>query len=387
MHLGIVRLRYTPFGGAERIIQRLVSAVGKYSMLRRITIFSMDWPDGRIEENPEVVSDIPVEVVKIKVFGFNRLWRQMRFLENVRHAISQRPSIDILQSHERLIGADIFRAGDGVHAAWLDRLGPRRGWLRNKLIRADPFHRLICSNERKMANDPNTVFVANSPLAFREIQSYLQVPDNRVRVIPNGFESEYWRKIPRDEIARKDARMQFGLCAHSPCVVFVGSGFERKGLGTLIMAVALMAGIQLLVVGRDRNIAHYKKIANKQAPGRVKFLEGLERVEVALTAADVFCLPSLYDSFSNAALEALGAGLPVVLTKDAGLHHYIEISGGGVVCVRDPDSIKMALEEALSKHASLSGQALALAGQFDHSLITPMWLDLYQNILDRKSHS
>jgi UDP-glucose:(heptosyl)LPS alpha-1,3-glucosyltransferase len=386
MHLGIVRLKYTPFGGAERIIQRLVSSLSTDSGLRKITIFSSDWKDNQASKESRG-GDVDVDVVKIKSSGIGRFWRQTQFLKNTRKAILQRPTINILQSHERLIGSDIFRTGDGVHAAWLDRLARQRNWLSAKLIRSDPFHRLICANEKKLAADPKTIFVANSPLAKREVQSYLKVPDSRIRLIPNGIDVSHWRSVPRDENSKIVARHRFGLYPERPCVIFVGSGFERKGLGELIKAVALLKDIQLLVVGRDRHLRHYQEIASRLAPGRIKFAGGLNNVETALASADVFCLPSLYDSFSNAALEALAVGLPVVVTENTGITDYIKDSGGGLICDRNPDSIKICLETALKGSRVLSQQAQLLAQQFDHSVTTPLWLNLYQTILNKESSS
>ncbi len=384
MHLGIVRLKYTPFGGAERIIQRLVSSLSADSGVRKITIFSSDWQDNQVSKESRGVD---VDVVKIESSGIGRFWRQTQFLKNTRKAILQRPTINILQSHERFIGSDIFRTGDGVHAAWLDRLALKRNWLSAKLISSDPFHRLICANEKRLATDPKTIFVANSPLSKREVQSYLRVPGSRIRLIPNGIDVSHWRSVPRDENSKIVARHRFGLNPERPCVIFVGSGFERKGLRELIKAVVLLKDIQLLVVGRDRDTKQYQEMASRLAPGRIKFAGGINNVETALAPADIFCLPSLYDSFSNASLEALAVGLPVVVTEDTGITDYIKTSGGGLICDRNPDSIKICLETALKGSRVLSQQAQLLAQQFDHSVTTPLWLDLYQTILNRKSAS
>jgi UDP-glucose:(heptosyl)LPS alpha-1,3-glucosyltransferase len=386
MHLGIVRLKYTPFGGAERIIQRLVSSLGSNSRVGRITIFSSHWASNKeAEGNVGVDVDVDVDVVKIKPKGVGRFWRQRDFFNAASQAINAIKTLDIVQSHERLVGSDIFRTGDGVHAAWLDRLSRDRDWLGRQLLQADPFHRLICANETKMASDPRTVFVANSPLAKVETERYLGVPENRIWLIPNGIDAEHWKNIPRDSVSRAIARGRLGLDTNNPCVLFVGSGFQRKGLRELILAVAPIENVQLLVVGKDSKASHYRQFADQKAPGRVRFAGPLESVEDAITAADVFCLPSLYDSFSNAALEALGAGLPAVISQDTGLASYVETHGGGLVCKRDPENIRESLELALNRADTLSAEAIELAKEFDHSVITPRWLELYQSVLERKN--
>lgn len=385
MHLGIVRLKHTPFGGAERIIQRLVSSFGSQGRIGKVTIFSSHWEINREAKSKiEVGFEVKVEVVKVESKGVGRFWRQRNFFNAARRAINVNKTLDIVQSHERLIGCDIFRTGDGVHVAWLERLARDRDWLGRQFLQVDPFHRLILANEAKIASDPRTVFVANSPLAKVEIERHLEVPESRIWLIPNGIETEYWKNIPRDPISRAIARGRLGLDPNNPCILFLGSGFQRKGLRELILAIGLLKDVQLLVVGRDSKALHYRKLADQKAPGRIRFAGPLESVDRAICAADVFCLPSTYDSFSNAALEALGAGLPVVISQDTGLSSYVETHGGGLVCERDPESIKHSLEVALKRADTFSVEAVGLAEQFDHSVITPLWLELYQSILERK---
>lgn len=384
MHVGIIRRKYNPTGGAEKIIQRILSCLADFEDIRNVSILASEWPNADIAKGDQF--GCKFKFVKIKERGGWRYQKQRNFLDDVSAAIRLNPSMNIIQSHERLPGCDIFRAGDGVHMAWLNRLQRERSAFRGFLLGMDPYHELIRKNELLMAKDPKTMFVANSPLARREIQEFLEVPDHRVVTITNSIDTSKWGSISRTEASRVEAKSLLSMNPERPCVVFVGSGFDRKGLAPLIRAVGMSTDYQLLVLGSDKSENRYKALAERVAPGRVFFAGPLTPFGPPLMAADVFCLPSLYDSFSNAALESIAAGIPVVITEDTGLADYIAREGGGVICTRQPESILWSLQYCVENSAILSTQARTLAQSFDHSLTAGMWLDLYKRIASSRAN-
>ena len=74
--------------------------------------------------------------------------------------------------------------------------------------------------------------------------------------------------------------------------------------------------MRLLVAGRGNQRRYKSK--------RVQFLGELPDLVHTYAAADVFILPSIYDPFSNACLEALACGLPVITTRANGFSEIIE---------------------------------------------------------------
>ena len=98
----------------------------------------------------------------------------------------------------------------------------------------------------------------------------------------------------------------------SSCIV--GSGFERKGVRALIDAATLMRETRrrLWIIGKDKHSARYAAYARaKGIAERIRFFGPQQDVRPFYGAADAFALPTLYDPFPNAALEALASGLPV----------------------------------------------------------------------------
>jgi UDP-glucose:(heptosyl)LPS alpha-1,3-glucosyltransferase len=110
-------------------------------------------------------------------------------------------------------------------------------------------------------------------------------------------------------------------------ILFVGSGFERKGIPILLQALAAMKhrDALLLIVGRDRKERAMRTLAGRLGiEGRVRFLGAQEDVRPYYGAADCLALPTLYDPMPNAALEALACGLPVATSTDCGAAELIQ---------------------------------------------------------------
>jgi UDP-glucose:(heptosyl)LPS alpha-1,3-glucosyltransferase len=121
----------------------------------------------------------------------------------------------------------------------------------------------------------------------------------------------------------------------------VGSGFARKGLPYLLQACRCLTDNQafLWVVGKDR-LGNYQALAQRLgvAP-RVKFWGPRAEVAPFYQAADLLALPTLYDPCSNAVLEALGCGCPVITTTANGAAEFITMGVNGEVIAR-PDDIQ-----------------------------------------------
>jgi UDP-glucose:(heptosyl)LPS alpha-1,3-glucosyltransferase len=366
VRLAIVRRRYTPFGGAERFIEASAGAFAAAGI--DVSIVAESWgAPGNVQH------------VGVPSGGLTRAGRLAHFQRAVA-GILAREKFDLVQTHERLLTADIFRAGDGVHAAWVARQLAERGAWRGALMRLDPMHRLVIATERRMASESGMVFVANSGLVAREIEQWLSVPAARIRTIENGVDLVRYRPAPDERAA---ARRNFKVEGGAPVVAFVGSGFERKGAFKLIEALALpaMRDVRAIIAGADRGLDRLRaRVAALGIGGRVTVAGGVADPLAVYHAADLFVLPSLYDPMPNAALEALACGLPVVTTADTGIAEAVHEAKAGAVVSRDPDSIAAGIASVIAARANTTAAALALAQRFDLRAATARWLALYREL-------
>ena len=369
MKIAIIRRKFTAFGGAENFILRASSGLSQLGI--NFFIISELWK--RNSHNSK-----NIHWIEAKSHGFFRFTKFIRFQKSVRKIIALN-NFDLIQSHERLTGVDIYRLGDGIHAAWIDRLKEISPWYKKAWLSIDPYHQKIIRIEKEMSEDENLFYVANSDLVKKELYKYYKVPESRIKVIENGIDTRSFH--PASPSKKEASKKQLALNPKFPVVLFVGSGFERKGAFEIVEAIKLLPKFQAIIVGQDKKIDQLRVLAH----GHNILVTGpQDNIQKYLDAADIFCLPSLYDSLPNAALEALCCGLPIVLTKDVGLAPHIKKNLAGVICKKDKLSIADALIKAWEKRKLFSKNALKAAKAFEIKNKNKEWFHLYNELLKNK---
>lgn len=374
MKLAIVRRRYNSFGGAERFIDQLSSQLKSQI---DITIISESW------DSP---SSQDIYLQPVKVSGLTRSARQEKFLVAAKKIIAKN-KFDLVQSHERMLGADLIRLGDGVHAQWLSRYKAVLPWWRRILVDADPFHAAILEAEKEIAKNTPTHFVANSELVSSELRSVYGVSDSRVTIISNGVNTEKFR--PPNASERDSERLKLGFSPQDIVLCFVGSGFMRKGLAQMMRALRqLPEQYKLVVAGRDKSHRYYSDLAHRLGISKkIRMLGPMESVRPLYWAADLFVLPTRYDPASNAALEALSCGVPVLSTMNMGMMGEIHAVNAGVMSNDNPEELAQAIITFFSRSdiLEISRNAREFAIVRDHSAITHKWISLYEKLLTQKA--
>jgi len=369
MKIAIIRRKFTPFGGAENFILR--ASLGLSSLGIKFSIISERW-------KRDVDSSKGISWLEAKSHGFSRIARFLSFQKSVKKIIANN-HFDLIQSHERLTGVDIYRLGDGVHAAWVNRIKKISPWYKKIWINIDPYHKEIIRIEKKMAKDNNLFYVANSDLVKNELYEYYKVPKSRIKVIENGIDIKAFNPISISK--KEESKKDLALEPNCPVILFVGSGFQRKGAFELVEAIKLLPNFQAIIVGQDKKIQELRNLAHGY---NILITGPQDNIQKYLDASDIFCLPSLYDSLPNAAIEALCCGLPAVLTKDVGLAPHIKKNNAGVICKRDKHSIADSLVSAWDKRKIFSKNALKLAKAFDIKIKSKEWLNLYNELANKK---
>ena len=324
LRLAIVRQRYTPFGGAERFVSRALPALEAAGT--DVTLIARSWEgwDSR-------------RVIRADPFYLGRRWRDRSFARAAR-AAWRRQGFDLVQSHERIPGCDIYRAGDGVHRRWLEIRGARASAAARGALALSPYHRYVCAAERAMFEHARLrAVICNSRMVREEILRGFRVDPDKLHVIYSGIDLEQFN--PGAAPAwRGSTRSEIGCGPRDTVFLFVGGGFARKGLDTAIEALAYAnsQAFWLVVVGQDRDAARYQAQARRAGIGaRVRFVGAREDVRLYYAAADCFVLPSRYDPFPNTVLEALAMGLPAIVSERCGAAEVLRTRGGGFVAPAD----------------------------------------------------
>jgi UDP-glucose:(heptosyl)LPS alpha-1,3-glucosyltransferase len=324
LKLAVVRQRYNPYGGAERFVARALPALERAGVeATLISRSAAGWGARRM--------------LRVNPFHVGNLWRDWSFARAAR-AAWRREAFDVVQSHERIPGCDVYRAGDGVHRRWLELRRAAAGPLERLGIALNPYHRYVCSAEKRMFEHGRLrAVICNSRMVQDQIKRGFRIAPEKLHVIYNGVDLEYFHPRQRESL-RGAARAELGCAPRDTLFLFVGSGFARKGLGAAIDALAQAANdsFWLLVVGEDREAGRFTEQAARAGLGRrVRFLGAREDVRPYYAAADCFILPSRYDPFPNTVLEALAMGLPAIVSSRCGAAEVVQHGKGGWIC--DPD--------------------------------------------------
>jgi glycosyltransferase involved in cell wall biosynthesis len=161
----------------------------------------------------------------------------------------------------------------------------------------------------------------------------------RVSVIRNAVDAP-GRALPEGAL-----RAQLGLAAAAPVVGAVARLVAQKRLDLLLRAVARLEGVHCVIAGEGPDREALGRLAAELGiAARVSFLGHREGVGDVLDALDLFVVTSRVEGMSNAMLEALAAGVPVVSTPVSGAAEALDPPASGV----GPGALVAPTAEALS---------------------------------------
>ena len=276
--LFFVRANKTRFGGAEVYLSRLSDALGK--------------------------KNIEHEVVNSIFPKFLPSWLRV-ILFNLQVCFNKRGKFYF--SLDRISCPDIYRAGDGVHKVFLT--------IEDK-SKLNPLHPIYLFLEKRCFNNAKKIIAISNMVKQNIIDSY-KIDEKKISVIYNGIPlKSYDYSSSLDRVSR-----EFHLKPNRHILLYVGSGFKRKGVEEFLQIVSILErdDIQAFIVGKDKNIDYYQQLSLKlNINDKVVFTGPRLDVEDFYTISDVFIFPTHYEPFGNVILEAMNFRNAVFTTKQCG---------------------------------------------------------------------
>jgi UDP-glucose:(heptosyl)LPS alpha-1,3-glucosyltransferase len=377
--VALVHTHFRADGGAERAALMTLHALESKDV--QVWVISRNWQK----------SDGTVRHIQCNPLYLGRLWREWGFARAASR-IARSGHFDLIQSQIRFQGCDIYRAGGGVHAEWLRQRARISNLMRRFLTRISPFHAYKLKTERELYADSKLkAVICNSQMVKDEIHSWFGLEEKKIHVIYNAVDTSYFTP-DLVEIHRDSQRRQLGIEPNQTVFLFVGSGFERKGLTQVLHCMARLPDHDacLLVVGQDKHSKKYQSMArNLGLTARVTFAGVQKDVRPYYAAADAFVLPTLYDAFANTVLEAMACGLPVITSLKCGAVDLIQSGKNGFLCdALDMRSLTVLMNELCSADRR---RAMGAAGRQTIKGLTldrmrQHLLTLYDTILDEKKN-
>ncbi|MEN3940161.1 glycosyltransferase family 4 protein [Prosthecobacter sp. SYSU 5D2] len=329
MKLALIRRQYAATGGAELYLQRLIT--GLVEAGHDVHLYAQEWQGA-----PAAVTLHPVAV------RAPRALRPVRFAELVAQRIAPL-DYDVVFSLERTVYQDVYRAGDGVHKRWLDQRRRYATWWRRPFIGMGAFHSSMMALEKRTFDPAVTRrIIVNSDMVRQEILSEFGFPADRIHLVRNGVETARFQKGDRTA-----TRQRFGLAESDFVLLFVGSGWERKGLHFLLRLMQRLEKtdpqVKLLVIGKG----HLRSVT----PANVILAGPMPQVENAYAAADLLTFLPIYEPSSNVVPEALAAGLPVITSIFNGAAEWLTegVNGHVLPAPEDTDALETAVRHWMAR--------------------------------------
>ena len=363
-------MRHARSGGTERYLNQLATFLAAQGHATTIVCRThVDAPHPRVK----------FEVLRPTALG--GAWRMWSFAKAVERFVERRRSeFDLVVGLGKTWSHDVMRLGGGVQRTYLElaheaTLHGARAWL----SRFDVKQRVACAiEERALRPGAARKWICNSDMVRRDVLGRFALPARDVVVVHNGVDVERFHPGLR-ATSGAALRRELGFAPEHVVALFLGTGYGRKGLRRALDAFASARAARpqarLLIVGFDAELATYRAHAARLGMAEhCVFLGGRNDVEACFAASDVYVLPTLYDPFANATLEALAVGLPVVTSDANGAAELLTPGREGDVSSRSADDAEFTqqltawLERERIEAARPHARALAQRNSHVHAM-------------------
>ncbi|NWB86615.1 MULTISPECIES: glycosyltransferase family 4 protein [Pseudomonas] len=340
MQLAFVLYKYFPFGGLQRDFMRI--ALECQQRGHQIRVYSLFW-EGDIPPGFEVVM-VPVKAL------FNHR-RYARFSAWVKADLAKRPVARLI-GFNKMPDLDVYYAADGCFE---DKAQNQR----HSLYRLWGRYQHFAEYERAVfAREAKTEILMISEVQQPLFVKHYDTPPERFHLLSPGISLD--RRAPANAAEiRAEFRREFKLADDELLLVQIGSGFKTKGLDRSLKALAalppaLKERTRLFVIGQDDPKTFQAQSAALGLGERVQFLMGRSDIPRFLLGADLLIHPAYNENTGTVLLEALVAGLPVLVTAVCGYARYIAEADCGLVLDEpfEQSQLNQSLERMLSDQAA-----------------------------------
>jgi UDP-glucose:(heptosyl)LPS alpha-1,3-glucosyltransferase len=276
----------------------------------------------------------------------------LHFDKACREYLAKHPT-PIVFSLDRNRSQTHLRAGNGVHAAYLQRRGEEEGLLKKTSFALNPLHHAILSLERQaFENKDLKLLFTNSEMVRQEILRFYDVDPSKVVGIHNGVEwTAMQERFDTWEVEKEKGVKRLNLDSGAFQFLFLGHNYRRKGLEKLLRALALIRNekFQISVVGKEKKISYFHELVMSLGLQEKVFFFGPQKdTSIFYQIADCTIIPSLYDPFANVTVESIAMGVPVISSTFNGGHEILTSGNGRIIeDLNDSKGFSKIVEKAL----------------------------------------
>ena len=371
MHkVAVVIPKYGLLGGAEQFVAELTSRLAQQTGYD-FHVLANRWQTGTTD----------IKFHKIPIITFPKYLTTLSFAYFTQRRLN-RSNFSLVHSHERIFGADIYTLHGIPHRYWVHNIRRKKMGL---------YDLATAWVEKKLVYEGNCQkFIAVSGLTKDIFLQEYKINPDKVDVIHPGIDlNDYARH--NKEYVRAHTRKEFGINNADQVILFAAMNFEIKGLDAILLSLAKLKSqkhkFKLIVAGKG-NIRKYAKIAQEaQISENVIFVGPVSKEKLIriYLACDMYMMLSKFDTFGMVVLEAMAAGLPVIISGNVGARDLVGEGANGFIIndTSDADYIaaKIALmfDENIRRNMSEAAYQTALKNTWDQA--AKKYQEIYTDIL------
>lgn len=269
-------------------------------------------------------------------FAANQLWRwRDRHFRGMRFDLVYSPGINCFDADAIAVHMVFAAFRRQVEGELRLRNNSLRSWPH--LIHRRLYYRLIEALEGRIYTRKNLPLAVVSRKVGGDLERFYGRTDG-LSLVYNGLDLERFEPARRARL-REHARCELGLAGEDFAVLLIGNDWKKKGLPCLLEAAGQLRlpSLQILVVGRDTPAPYESAIRRLGLGACVRFLPPRPDVEFYYAAADAYAGPSLEDAFALPPAEAMACGLPVIVSREAGVSEIVTHNVDGLI-LEDPSN-------------------------------------------------
>ena len=376
MHkVAVVIPKYGLLGGAEQFVAELTGRLA-YLTGYDFHVYANRWQPSST-----------AQFHKAPIISFPKFMTTLSFAYFVQRQINHN-NFSLVHSHERIFAADIFTMHGIPHRYWVHNIRRKQmslydlatAWVEKKLV-----YNGNCKKFIAVSNLTKDIFLQEYPIN----------PD-KVAVINPGIDLSDYAQHNKDSV-RNDIRRELGINIADPVIIFASMNFEIKGLDDILFSLAKLKAqnhkFKLIVAGKG-NIRKYTKMAEEAQIISDIIFTGPVNKEYLIRmylASDLYIMLSKFDTFGMVVLEAMAAGLPVIISSNVGAKDLVQENKNGFIVNNTSDTDYIAAKIALlldeNIRRPLAAAACHTAAQNTWDDVTKKYAAIYEDIMAEHNYS
>jgi UDP-glucose:(heptosyl)LPS alpha-1,3-glucosyltransferase len=370
--IAVVIPKFGLVGGAEGFAAELTERIAADPRFD-VHVFANRWAD----------SSGSIAFHRVPIVRFPKFLTASSFAWFAGREISAAGPFDLIHTHDRIFRADVYTMHGIPHHWWVREVRRKRLSL---------FDRALARVEDRLVSEGGCRrFLAVSELTRKVFLGEYPIDPALVKVVHPGIDASLCAKLDRER-CRREIRGRFGIVPEETLILFVSMNFAVKGLDHILRGLASLrkrepaSQFRLLVIGRGDQKA-YSRLARELGLGDAVVFAGAvarEKLPEFYLAGDLYAMLSRFDTFGMVVLEAMAAGLPVLISGAVGARDIVREGENGFVVEHpaDPEAVAERIETMLNSDVreKMGREALKTAGESSWDMAVARVLNVYEEI-------